>query len=174
MHINVFAKSDETPSLPVQVIKEKAKCCSLRITKGNNSKELARSPYFSIITVHLVDINVFAKFYEIPSLPFQDIEKPKRLGRRDGLTDRLMWKQYTPTLPHKHSLLGGIIICLKSKSNVLLKDIAEAKPSDWPVNNFAQIQSLRFWILLYPCKFPIQNYYIFGVNLLFQNFCCTC
>ena len=30
--------------------------------------ELATSPYFSIINVHLVDINVFAKFYEIPSL----------------------------------------------------------------------------------------------------------
>ena len=39
-------------------------------------KELAHSPYFSIINVHLVDINVFAKFYEIPSLPFQDIETP--------------------------------------------------------------------------------------------------
>ena len=36
--INVFAKSDEIPSLPVQVIKEKPKCCRLRITKGNNSK----------------------------------------------------------------------------------------------------------------------------------------
>ena len=42
--------------------------------------ELAPSPYFSIINVQLVDIRVFAKFYEIPSLPFQDIEKPKRRG----------------------------------------------------------------------------------------------
>ena len=40
--------------------------------------ELAPSPYFSSINVHLsvgknvhlVDINGFAKFYEIPSLPF--------------------------------------------------------------------------------------------------------
>ena len=32
-------------------------------------KELDPSPYFSIINVHLVGINVFAKFYEIPSLP---------------------------------------------------------------------------------------------------------
>ena len=40
--------------------------------------ELAPSPYFSIINVHLVDINVFAKFDEIPSLPVQVIkEKPK-------------------------------------------------------------------------------------------------
>ena len=55
----------------------------LRITKGNN-KKLAPSPYFSIINVHLMDINVFAKFHEIPSLPFQDIEKLKHCRWTDG------------------------------------------------------------------------------------------
>ena len=56
----------------------------LRITKGNNSiTELAPSPYFSIINVHLEDINAFAKFDEIPSLPVQVIkEKPKCPGLR--------------------------------------------------------------------------------------------
>ena len=49
--------------------------------------ELDPRPYFSIINVHLVNINVFAKFYEIPPLPFQDIEKLKRLGRTDGRTN---------------------------------------------------------------------------------------
>ena len=54
--------------------------------------ELALSPYFSIINVHLVDINVFAKFDEIPSLPVQDIkEKPnvvdKELQRAITLTE---------------------------------------------------------------------------------------
>ena len=45
--------------------------------------ELAPSPYFSIINVHLVDINVFAKSDEIPSLPIQVImEKPKCRGLR--------------------------------------------------------------------------------------------
>ena len=45
--------------------------------------ELAPSPYFSIINVHLVNINVFAKFHEIPSLPVQVIkEKPKCCGLR--------------------------------------------------------------------------------------------
>ena len=34
---NVFGKSDEIPSLPVQVIKEKTKCCRLRITKSKYS-----------------------------------------------------------------------------------------------------------------------------------------
>ena len=37
--------------------------------------ELAPSPYFSIINVHLVDINVFANFDEIPSLPFKLLRK---------------------------------------------------------------------------------------------------
>ena len=40
-------------------------------------KELAPSPYFSTINILLMDINVFAKFYGITSLPFQDIEKPE-------------------------------------------------------------------------------------------------
>ena len=40
MDTNVFAKSDEIPSLPVQVIKGKPKCCGLKITKGNNSKRI--------------------------------------------------------------------------------------------------------------------------------------
>ena len=81
MDNNVFAKSDGIPSLPVPVIKEKPKCRGLRLTKGNNSKTLKKlvpSPDFSIINVHLVDINVSAKFYEIQSLAFQDIEKPKQ------------------------------------------------------------------------------------------------
>ena len=52
-------------------------------------KELAPSPYFSIINVHLVDINVFAKFYKIPSLPFQEIEKLKCCGWTDGLENRI-------------------------------------------------------------------------------------
>ena len=47
--------------------------------------ELVPSPYFSIINVHLVDINVLGKFFEIPSLPFQDIEKPKHRGRMDNV-----------------------------------------------------------------------------------------
>ena len=54
----------------------------LRITKGNII-ELAPSAYFSIINVCLMDINVFAKFDEIPSLPFQNIkENPKHHRRK--------------------------------------------------------------------------------------------
>ena len=40
--------------------------------------ELAPSPFYCNTNVHLVDINVFAKSDEMPSLPIQDImEKPK-------------------------------------------------------------------------------------------------
>ena len=68
MDIKAFAKSDEIPSMPVQDIKEKSKCRRLRLTKGKNSiilKELALRPNFSIINVHLVDINVFAKCIDL-------------------------------------------------------------------------------------------------------------
>ena len=47
-----------------------------RITKGNNSNRI--SPYFSVINIHLMDINVFANFDKISSLPVQDMEKPKK------------------------------------------------------------------------------------------------
>ena len=54
--------------------------------------ELAPYPYFSIVNVHLVDINVLAKFDEILSMPVQYIkEKPKchrwTNTRKDGWTD---------------------------------------------------------------------------------------
>ena len=71
--------------------------------------ELALSPYFSIINIHLVDINVFAKFYEILSLPFQAVEKPKCRGwtkaQTDGQTDG-----HENSIPpyNKHSSQGGI------------------------------------------------------------------
>ena len=79
----MFAKFDEIPSLPPQDIKEKPKCHRQRITKGNNSNRIGPSPYFSTLNVYLVAINVYANFFEILSLLFQDIEKPKRHGQTD-------------------------------------------------------------------------------------------
>ena len=43
--------------------------------------ELAPTPYFSIINVHLVDINVFANIDDIPSLPVQVIKKNPKCCR---------------------------------------------------------------------------------------------
>ena len=75
-------------------------------------KELAPSPYFSIINVHLVDINVFAKFYEIPSLLFKIL---KNQNVADRQTDGWTWKQYmpcklytpTPHLQQQTHFVGG-------------------------------------------------------------------
>ena len=57
---------------------------ALRITKGNNANKIGPiALFYSNTNVHLVDINVFAKSDEIPSLPVQDIkEKPKCHGQR--------------------------------------------------------------------------------------------
>ena len=79
----MLAEFDVVPSLPVQNIKEKPKSCGQRITKGNNPNKIGPSPYCFIINVHLMDINVFGKFDEIPSLPVPVIkEKPKCCGIR--------------------------------------------------------------------------------------------
>ena len=84
----VFAKSDEIPSLPVL-------------------KELVPSPFFSIINVHLLDINVFAKFYEIPSLTFEDTEKPKRCRWTDRRTENVITVYPPPA--QQTQFAGGII-----------------------------------------------------------------
>ena len=52
-----------------------AKLCTK--IRANRWQAFMKSINLSIVNVHLLDINVFAKFYVIPSLPFQDIEKPK-------------------------------------------------------------------------------------------------
>ena len=60
----------------------------LRITKGNNSKRIGPLPLFFYYKYsfcgQFVDINVFAKFDEIPSLPVQGIkEKPQCCGKQE-------------------------------------------------------------------------------------------
>ena len=56
-----------------------------------------------------MDINVFAKFYEIPSLPFQDIEKPKRRSWTDKRMER--WTDNVKTVyPPQTQFAGGITI----------------------------------------------------------------
>ena len=83
----MFAKFYEIP-LSVQVIKEKPKCRGLRLTKGNNSNRIGPpSPYLSIINVHFVDINVFAKFYEFHHCLFKILKHQNVAdGRNNGWT----------------------------------------------------------------------------------------
>ena len=73
--IEVFAKFDEIPSLPVEDIKDKQNVVDKELQRAITLSELAPSPYFSIVNVHLVDINVFAKSDEIPSLLFKLLRK---------------------------------------------------------------------------------------------------
>ena len=78
--INVFANFDEIPSLPVQDIKNQ-NVVDKELQRAITLIELAPSPYFSIINVHLVDINVFAESDEIPSLPVQVIKEKTYKGQ---------------------------------------------------------------------------------------------
>ena len=83
--------------------------CSIKLLRKTQTQELAPSPYFSIINVNRVDINMFANFYEIPSLPFKDIEKPKRRVRTDGGTNgRTDVKAVYPPIP-PHAQFAGIM-----------------------------------------------------------------
>ena len=45
--------------------------------------ELAASPYFSIVNIHLENINVCAKFDEIPSLPVKRYQDKNKKSRTD-------------------------------------------------------------------------------------------
>ena len=58
----------------------------LRITKGNNSHRNGHSSCLFIIIIYPVDMNVYARFDEIPSITLKDIKKTKRYGRMDGRT----------------------------------------------------------------------------------------
>ena len=56
----------------------------LRITKGNNSHRNGPSSLLFIIIICPVDMNVYARFGEIPSITLKDIKKTKRYGRTDA------------------------------------------------------------------------------------------
>ena len=64
----------------------------LRITKGNNSHRNGPSSLLFIIIICPVDMNVYARFDEIPSITLKDIKNTKRYGQTDA---RTTWKQYT-------------------------------------------------------------------------------
>ena len=49
--------------------------------------EMALSPYFFNISICPVDMNVYARFDEIPFMTLKVIKKTKRNGRTDGQTD---------------------------------------------------------------------------------------
>ena len=67
-----------------------------RITKGNNSHRNGPSSLLFIIIIFPVDMNVYARFDEIPSISLKDIKKTKRYGWTDAQTDNVI-TVYPPT-----------------------------------------------------------------------------
>ena len=85
----------------------------LRITKGNNSHRNGPSSLLFIIIVCPVDMNVYARFDEIPSITLKDIKKTKRYGRTDARTDGRTdgWTDNVKTVyPPTNTVCGGIKI----------------------------------------------------------------
>ena len=79
----------------------------LKITKGNNSHRNGPSSLLFIFIICPVDMNVYARFDEIPSITLKDIKKTKRYGRTDARTDGRMDGQRENSIPaHKHSMRG--------------------------------------------------------------------
>ena len=72
-----------------------------RITKGNNSNIIGPRPLlFSIKSISLVDMNIFARFDDIPAITLQDIKETKRYGQTDTRTDNV---KIVPPPPHTHT-----------------------------------------------------------------------
>ena len=57
----------------------------LRITKGNNSHRNGPSSLLFIIIICPVDMNVYARFDEIPSITLKDINKTKHYAQTDSV-----------------------------------------------------------------------------------------
>ena len=68
--------------------------------------EMAPHPYFFIIIICPVDMNVYARFDEIPSITLKDIKKTKRYGRTDGRMHG--WTDNVKTVyPPTNTVCGG-------------------------------------------------------------------
>ena len=73
-------------------------------------------------------MNVFAKFYEIPSMILQDIKETKRYGRTVGRTDNV--KTVYP--PHK---LMKVFAKFDEILLMILQDFKETKRYGHPIKN---------------------------------------
>ena len=87
--MNVCVRFDEILSMTLQVMKKILLMYihkPLRITKGNNPQRNGPSSLLFNIIIFPVDMNVYARFDEIPSITLKDIKKTKRYGRTEGRT----------------------------------------------------------------------------------------
>ena len=97
------------------------------ISKGNNSHRNGPSSLLFIIIICPVDMNVYVRFDEIPSITLKDIKKTKRYGRTDGWTDNVK-TVYPPT----NTVCGGYVdmnvyVRFDEIPSITLKDIKKTK-----------------------------------------------
>ena len=79
--------------------------------------ELAPSPYFFVLSICLVYMNMFAMFDENPAMTLQDIKETKRYGRTDARTHAhtdarthgRTHGQRENSIPTTNKVCGGII-----------------------------------------------------------------
>ena len=106
----------------------------LRITKGNNSHRNGPSSLLFIIIICPVDMNVYARFDEIPSITLKDIKKTKRYGWTDARTDG--WTDNVKTVyPPTNTVWGGY-------NNQRTNDPVNAHLISWP-SKAQNIQNLE-------------------------------
>ena len=107
--MNVCVRFDEILSMTLQVMQKILFMYihnPLRITKGNNSHRNGPRSLLFIIIICPVDMNVYARFDEIPSITLEDIKKTKRYGRTDARTDG--WTDNVKTVyPPTNTVCGG-------------------------------------------------------------------
>ena len=84
---------------------------------------MAPSPYIFNISIGPVDMNQYARFEEIPSMPLKDIKETKRYGRTDGRTDNVK-TVYPPT----NTVCGGGGGGININEPLLLCNIRDSPP----------------------------------------------
>ena len=80
--------------------------------------ELAPSPYFFVLSICLVYMNMFAMFDENPAMTLQDIKETKRNGRRHAHTYARTDNVKT-VYPPQTKFAGGIITSLNGQKTKL-------------------------------------------------------
>ena len=80
--------------------------------------ELAPSPYFFVLSICLVYMNMFAMFDENPAMTLQDIKETKRFGRTHARTHARTDNVKTVYPPPPQTKFAGVIF-LVSQPNLI-------------------------------------------------------
>ena len=89
--MNGYAEFEEMPSIPAQDIDESSflatKLQFLTRMNASNSSKMSENCQPSICMLHLVTINVYAKFDELSSVPPKDIEESAFLCKKIAISN---------------------------------------------------------------------------------------